>query len=467
MESRLRQEDEIAARLSAAGTRAALDRGAPQPGWVVYDRIVVAALLAVQLFLYFFWTATQWPAVAGTWWSPIFSRSGPLVLPLMFGLQLVLIGAAVPLAWRDRERLVKSRPILLLAIIVAAGVLTIPLAYLAHFSQVKIWKDVAFLTGYLLAPIVMLLGATAARRFFFFFLSLGFATGFVGLIEAIHRAQLEHIAPGPFFNYMYRVYAGGQYTELLLLFGALAVYGSYRGAWRQPVHALLVVAYFYAALRMRMFWTRLYWIALGITLPLTLIYLPRKMLRSGLIVALILGVTFVIATPFVNVLAQQQDIGNRFTPENNVSLDFRAKESKLLAKKVLARPLTGWGPGGTISPNIPQEPLRNNTSSFFDGYLGVAYKFGLIVLALLIAAILLALWRMRVALTRPPNRFDAALIGGAAVYLIAVLVTSPAQDLFFSNFSAIPLALMLGIGLRLAQPTSAVEQVPKIAIAAG
>ena len=465
MEPRLRQDHDVAVPDSPAGTTRG-DR-ASRPGWIAFDRAAVIVLLTTQLFLYFFWTATQWPATPGQWWAPLFSRSGPVVLPIMFGLQLVLIAAAVPLAWSERHRLRQSRPIVLLTIVVVLGVLTIPLAYLAHFQQVKIWKDVAFLTGYLLAPIVLLLGTTAARRLWLLALSLGFLTGFVGLYDGIVRAQVEHIAPGPFFNYLYRLYAGGQYTELLLLFGALAVYGSFRGAWRQPLHALMVVAYFYAALRMRMFWTRLYWIALGVTLPVTLVYLPRKMLRSALIVALILGVTFVVATPLVNALAQQQDIGGRFTPANNVSLDFRAKESKLLAKKVLARPLTGWGPGGTISPNIPQEPARNNTSSFFDGYLGVAYKFGLIVLGLLIAAILISLWQMRAALVRPPNRLDAALVGGCAVYLIAVLITSPAQDLLFSNFSAIPLALFLGIGLRLAQAPGAAEQAPALKIASG
>jgi hypothetical protein len=178
-----------------------------------------------------------------------------------------------------------------------------------------------------------------------------------------------------------------------------------------------------------------------------------------LIVAVTMGLIFIVATPLINALANQTDIGSRLTPPNNVSIEFRAIESKLLAKKVLARPLTGWGPGGTISPNIPLEPERNNTSSFFDGYLGVAYKFGLIVLGLLIAAILFAGWTMRRALDGPLSRLDAALIAGAGVYLLGVLITSPAQDLFFSNFSAIPLALMMGVGLRLAaqpaQPAAA------------
>ena len=131
-------------------------------------------------------------------------------------------------------------------------------------------------------------------------------------------------------------------------------------------------------------------------------------------------------------------------------------ESRLLAEKVVHRPLTGWGPGGTIAPNIPEEPQRNDTSSFFDGYLGVAYKFGLLVLGVLIAGILFAGWAMNRALRQPRSRLDAALIAGAAVYLLGVLITSPAQDLLFSNFSAIPLALMMGIGLRLgAQPDAA------------
>jgi hypothetical protein len=217
-----------------------------------------------------------------------------------------------------------------------------------------------------------------------------------------------------------------------------------------------MVAFTYAAVRFRLYFTRLYWIALGLIVPLApLLVLPRRALRSGLIVAVILGSVFIVCTPLINALANQTDISSRLTAPNNVSIEFRAIESKLLAKKVLARPLTGWGPGGTIAPNIPEEPERNNTSSFFDGYLGVAYKFGLLVLAVLIAAILFAGWTMNRALTGPRSRLDAALIAGAAVYLLGVLITSPAQDLLFSNFSAIPLALMMGIGLRLAAQPAA------------
>jgi hypothetical protein len=342
-------------------------------------------------------------------------------------------------------------------VVVVAGLVTVPLAYLDHFAQVKIWKDVAFLTGYLLVPIVLLLSAAAARRFFFLFLGLGFVAGAVGLEEAIHRATQLHLTAGQFLTYMYRVYAGGQYTELLILFGVVAMLGSFRGAWKQPLHAAAMVGFIYAAIRFRLYFTRLYWIALGLIVPLTLILvLPRRALRSGLIAAVILGSVFILATPVINALANQTDISSRLSAPNNVSIEFRAIESRLLAKKVIARPLTGWGPGGTISPNIPLEPQRNDTSSFFDGYLGVAYKFGLLVLGVLIAGILFAGWTMNRALRAPLSRLDAAVIAGAAVYLLGVLVTSPAQDLLFSNFSAIPLALMMGIGLRLAaQPEAA------------
>ncbi|MDQ6712038.1 MAG: hypothetical protein M3Z28_02470 [Candidatus Dormibacteraeota bacterium] len=425
--------------------------------WMRYDRLAVAALLTLQLFLYFFWSVTQFPAAPGTWWQPLFARSGPVILPLMFGVQLLLIAAATPLAWAQRDQLRRSRPVLLLLVVVAAGLLTVPLAYLNHFAQVKIWKDVAFLSGYLLVPVVLVLGATAARRFFFLFLGLGFLGGAVGLAEAIHRASDLHLTAGQFLTYMYRVYAGGQYTELLLLFGALAMLGSYKGAWKQPLHALGMVAFIYAAIRFRLYFTRLYWIALGLIVPLTLILiLPRRALRSGLIVAVIMGMIFVAATPLINALANQTDIGSRLSAPNNVSIQFRAIESKLLAKKVLARPLSGWGPGGTITPNIPEEPARNDTSSFFDGYLGVAYKFGVLVLGVLIAAIVFAGWTLNRALRAPLSRIDAAIMAGATVYLLGVLITSPAQDLLFSNFSAIPLALMMGIGLRLAaQPAAA------------
>jgi hypothetical protein len=427
------------------------ERPAPMDRWwTTVDRRAVTALLILQLVLYFFWQTTQFEAAPGTWWGPLFQRSGPVILPLMFGLQLLLVATAAPLAWAERARLWPSLPVRLLVIVVAAALLTTPLAYLNHFAQVRIWKDVAFTTGYLVAPILLLLGRTAARRFFFFFLGLGFLGGAVGLAEAIHRTSLEHLGPAAFLGYFYRIFGGGQYTELLLLFGVVAVYGSFRGAWKQPLHALLTVAFVYAAIRFRLYFTRLYWVALGLTVPLAVIFvLPRRALRSGLITAIILGSLFIVATPVINALSNQVDIGSRLTPANNVSLEFRAIESKLLAQKVLSRPLTGWGPGGTISPNLPAEPQRNNTSSFFDGYLGIAYKFGLIILALLIASILAALWSMRRALNGPLRRLDAALVGGAATYLLGVLITSPAQDLLFSNFSALPLGLLMGIGLRL------------------
>jgi hypothetical protein len=425
--------------------------------WMRYDRFAVGGLLTLQLLLYFFWSATQNPAAPGSWWQPFFDRSGPVILPVMFGVQLLLIAAATPLAWMQRAQLRLSRPVMLLLVVVIAGLLTVPLAYFDHFAQVKIWKDVAFLSGYLLVPIVLLLSATAARRIFFLFLGLGFLVGAVGLAEAVHRASLLHLTAGQFLTYMYRVYAGGQYTELLILFGFVALLGSYRGAWKQPLHAAAMVAFVYAAIRFRLYFTRLYWISLGLIVPLSLILvLPKRALRSGLIVALILGTVFIVSTPLINALSNQIDISSRLTPANNVSLEFRAIESKLLAKKVLARPVTGWGPGGTISPNIPLEPQRNDTSSFFDGYLGVAYKFGVLVLALLILAILFAGWTMNRALRGTLLRLDAAIIAGAAIYLLGVLITSPAQDLLFSNFSAIPLAMMMGVGLRLAaQPAAA------------
>jgi len=447
------RSERIPSRAVAASAAARAGRDA----WLGYDRLAVGGLLTLQLLLYFFWSATQNPAAPGSWWQPLFDRSGPVILPVMFGVQLLLIAAATPLAWAHRNELRHSRTVILLLVVVIAGLLTVPLAYLDHFAQVKIWKDVAFLTGYLLVPIVLLLSATAARRFFFLFLGLGFLSGAVGLAEAIHRASLLHLTAGEFLNFTYRAYAGGQYTELLILFGVVAMLGSFRGAWKQPLHAAAMVAFIYAAIRFRLYFTRLYWIALGLIVPLSLlIVLPRRALRSGLIVAVILGSVFIVSTPLINALFNQVDIGSRLTPANNVSIEFRAIESRLLAEKVVHRPLTGWGPGGTIAPNIPEEPQRNDTSSFFDGYLGVAYKFGLLVLGVLVAGILFAGWAMNRALRQPRSRLDAALIAGAAVYLLGVLITSPAQDLLFSNFSAIPLALMMGIGLRLgAQPDAA------------
>src|SRR6266516_5620173 len=135
--------------------------------WLRYDRIAVGGLRTLQVGLYFFWSTTQLPAAPGTWWQPLFDRSGPVILPVMFGVQLLVSAVAAPLAWAQRAELRRSRPVMLLLVVVVAGLVTVPLAYLDHFAQVKIWKDVAFLTGYLLVPIVLVLSATAARRFFF------------------------------------------------------------------------------------------------------------------------------------------------------------------------------------------------------------------------------------------------------------------------------------------------------------
>src|ERR1700681_1237829 len=297
-----------------APAAAASPAEAERDAWARYGRLAVGGLLTLQIVLYFFWGATQNVAAPGSWWQPLFDRSGPVILPVMFGVQLLIIAAAAPLAWAQRAQLRKSRPVMLLLVVVAAGLLTVPLAYLAHFAQVKIWKDVAFLTGYLLVPTVLLLSTVAARRFFFLFLSLGFLAGAVGLAESIHRSSALHLTAGQFFTYIYRVYAGGQYTELLLLFGLLAMYGSFRGAWKQPLHAVFMVAFVYAAIRFRLYFTRLYWIALGLIVPLSLILvLPRRALRSGLIVAVIMGFIFILATPLINALANQTDIGSRLT----------------------------------------------------------------------------------------------------------------------------------------------------------
>src|SRR5260370_3337446 len=98
-----------------------------------YDRLAVAGLITLQLCLYFFWSATQNVAAPGSWWQPLFERSGPVILPVMFGVQLLLIAAATPLAWAERTRLRRSPPKMLLSHVVASWLLTIPLDHLAHF----------------------------------------------------------------------------------------------------------------------------------------------------------------------------------------------------------------------------------------------------------------------------------------------------------------------------------------------
>ena len=69
---------------------------AGRDAWLRYDRLAVGALLTLQLCLYFFWSTTQFPAAPGTWWQPLFDRSGPVILPVMFGVQLLLIDYRLP-----------------------------------------------------------------------------------------------------------------------------------------------------------------------------------------------------------------------------------------------------------------------------------------------------------------------------------------------------------------------------------
>src|SRR5260370_7204516 len=104
--------------------------------------------------------------------------------------------------------------------------------------------------------------------------------------------------------------------------------GSFRGAWKQPVHAVGMVAFIYAAIRFRLYFPRLYWIALGLIVPLTLILvLPRRALRPGLIVAVIMGLIFIRSTPLINALANQTDIGRPFPPPHNAPITLPPSNS--------------------------------------------------------------------------------------------------------------------------------------------
>lgn len=421
-----------------------------QRSQLLRDR-VLPGLLAVQLFLYFFWQVTQFDAVSGTWYQSLFHKSGPVLLPIMFVVELVLFALAAPIAWAERQVIRRHWPVVFLLIFIAGGLLTIPLAYLAHFDKVKIWKDVAFLLGYLTAPLVLLFRREIARGFLFLYLGLAFLAGIAMLAEAVHRAAMAGQTVGQFLLTTYRIFGGGgQLTELLLVFGAVAILGSYRGRLRSPLFALLVVLGVWFAARQRLDYTRLTWISLGLSLPIIIfLLLPARIRRSALLSAIGLGVVFILMTPLIGALANQTDLSSRFKPSQDVSVTFRLIESKILLQKVVHRPLTGWGPGGTISPHVASEPTRNNTSSFFDGYLGIPYKFGIPLLLVLLAAVvgtILSIWQ---GLKRPLARLDAAAAAGAGAFLIGVLTTTAASDILFANFSALPVGLMIGIGLRM------------------
>jgi hypothetical protein len=414
------------------------------------DSRLVTALLGLQVFLYFFWQATQFPAIPGSWWSGLFNRSGPVLLPIMFGVELVTLGAAIPLIWQRRAMIRQTPAALFLMAAVAGGCLTIPLAYLNHFDHTKIWKDVAFLLGYLTLPVVLVLGRRTARNFYFYYLAVSITSGGLMLIEALRRSAAIHESFGHFLLHTYRIYAGGHFQEVLLLSGALVVVLSNARAIRRIVWAPLVVAAVWVDIRFRVNLTRLYWISLAVAWPITMLWvLPRRFLRPALILVAMTGVLFLVAGFGAGILSNGSDLSSRFNGPQDVSVDFRIVESEVLFRAVRSRPLTGWGPGGTISPNVAAEPLRNNTSSFFDGYLGIPYKFGLIVFFAIVAGVVAAIWQVRSRLRSPLPALDMAVTAGAAAFLVGVLTTSAASDLLFANFSALPVGLMAGIATRL------------------
>ncbi len=447
-------------------------------------RLAVTLLLGAQLLLYFVWTVTQFEAIQGSWWQPFFHKSGPVLLPILFGMEIVLVAASLPLLWRDRRRVRQNAASALLILVVVGSILTIPLAYLQGFDPIKIWKDVAFASGFLNAAILAVLSRKAARTLFFYYLCLSLLAGGVALAEAIRRGIIGHETAGHFLLHTYRIYAGGHFEELLILFAAVAALFSYSGAWRRTPLSLLVLALAYLSVRFRLYFTRLYWISLALALPvIVLLVLPRRALRASLMLGAILAISFIAMTPLIDRLTQDVDLSTRLANPNGVgaaqirgqfegptgsggpgiqqassgqdtSLSFRIVESRLLWDRARARPLTGWGPGGTISPNVPDEPLRNNTSSFFNGYLGVAYKFGAIVLIGLVGSVVLSLLQIRRALRTHPSPIDAVALAGAGASLVGVLTTSLASDILFANFSSLAVGLMIGIGGRLSRAES-------------
>jgi hypothetical protein len=414
--------------------------------------LILPGLLAIQLLLYFFWQVTQFEAVNGTWYAALFHKSGPVLLPIIFGIELVLFALALPLAWEARRSLWQSWPVRLLGIAVLAGLLTTPLAYLHHFESVKIWKDVAFLLGYLTVPLVLLLRRDIARGFFFYYIALAFVAGIAELVEAEHRALMAGQSPGQFLLTTYRIFGGGgQLSELLLLFGLLAILASHPRRFKQVLFAVLLVLEVYFFARQRLDWTRLTWISLALALPVIVLFLlPGGRVRKAA-VALVaaMAAIFLLMTPLIGALANNTDLASRFKPSQDISVVYRVRESQILWHNVRSQPLTGWGPGGTISPHVPSEPTRNNTSSFFNGYLGIPYKFGIPVFLLILSSVISGILIIWQGLKRQLPMYDAAVAAGAGAFLIGVLTTSAASDILFANFSALPVGLMLGIGVRM------------------
>ena len=407
--------------------------------------------MLILLLLQSFWFISQHEAVTGSWWGVLFVESGPYVLPIIFGVVLLLTyGFSIGQFLSKRVKLMPVDVSFLFFVFYAW--LTVPIAYLNHFETTKIWKDVAFASTFLLVPIVRSLGSKRIEGLTYAYLVVSFLAGLLGLAEAVRREVFVYQAGfSHFLLWTYRVIAGGHFNETLFALGYLVLA---RGQ-RIKVRLSILVLFSYFAFRFGIYFTRLNWISGFLALLLFVAFILPRHFRDPIIRYVMIFVVVILVTSVAVLMVTSSPITTsahplyqRFSslsnPLEDVSVRFRLVESQMLFQRFLRYPLAGWGPGGTISPNVPEEPTRNEISVFFNGYLGLLYKFGVVGVLPLFLGISLTLLKARVFLRGNGAPYSKAIVGGWAMLLVGIIIATVFSDGLFANLNGTTVSLAVG-----------------------
>ncbi len=412
-----------------------------------YISIIVLKLLAS------FWGITQFEALPGSWWGIFFNESGPYMLPVLFGVVL-LIGYVLAISLLTLDHVTVTPLELCFLYFIIYVWLMVPISYLNGFTSARIWKDVAFASTYLLVFVTRRLSVKHVVNLIYLGLIFGFIAGGLALAEAVRRQIfIYHLGLSHFFFWTYRVFAGGHTGELLFAIGYLTVARGQKLKIQWP----LLTLFLYFVLRFVLDFTRLNWLSVSVTLVLFMLFILPWRYWLFTIKYILIFLLITIAASIIVLLTTTNSLDftthplyQRFStlsinkPSSDISVNFRMVEMGLLLERFTEYPLTGWGPGGTISPNVPEEPARNNISVFFNGYPGLLYKFGLLGTIPLLIGIGLSLLEARFYLRSSAPSLYKAIMGGLSMLLLGIIIITFFTDALFANMGGMGVAILVG-----------------------
>lgn len=397
------------------------------------------------------WDATQFAAIPGvSWWNPIFVESGPVLLPVIALATAILIVRLLPLPPAPTR--LRSSDILN-GLVVLTIVLGLVIALARGNDLVRAIKDAAFLGGLLLAPGIARLPKERAQVLFVTTLLIAACFDLLTLFEALRRMVYFDQDLQTFLLHTYRIFKTDHFAPFITLIGFFLVTPWYR---RDPKTRLLLVIGLYYASRFAFNFTRLNWIILAATMIAYIglnaaLLRPRVLARVAAVLIFLAGVLYLTnyaATGSWDI--RQQPLIRRFSSINtqtDVSIRFRLTESRLLWQGFRSAPIFGTGLGGTISPLDPDEPLRNDISSFFNGYFGLLYKVGIVGTACILLYCGVLLRQIRKAQRSASDPFSRGMLNGAFLYCLGLVLIAPVSDILFGNFYTIVFSLIVGCAL--------------------